>query len=171
MDMVWRKQTRTHENKWPMRMNEPMSINLKPESVFLWNIHWSLFASRSSIHIVQVASRKAGVLHHGNIQETSSMFYKTEGENLRSCRNSGSSWGLGNLTLTCVRAKIYKVELMVGKYAHDLQCGIDAANFPTFTQIQLKEGNSGKRICSWPKPTFKKLPQELFGVKFYTRSC
>lgn len=58
MDMVWKKQTRTHENKWPMRMSEPMSINLKPESVFLWNIHWSLFASRSSIQIVQVASKK-----------------------------------------------------------------------------------------------------------------
>ena len=125
MDMVWKKQTRTHENKWPMRMSEPMSINLKPESVFLWNIHWSLFASRSSMHIVQVASRKAGVLHHGNIQETSSTFYKTEGENLRSCTTVGPAedwvtlhwpvweqrftkwnWWLGNMPM------IYNVELM-----------------------------------------------------------
>ena len=115
MDMVWTKQTRTHETKWPMRMSEPMSVNLKPEPVFLWNIHWSLFASRSPIQIVQVASRKAGVLHHGNIQETSSGFYKMEGENLRSCRDNRSGWGLCNLTLTCVTAKT----------AHDLQSGID----------------------------------------------
>lgn len=148
MDMMWTKQTRTHETKWPMRMSEPMSVNLKPESVFLWNIHWSLFASRSPIQIVQVASRKAGVLHHGNIQETSSGFYKMEGENLRSCRKSRSSWGLHWPVWEQRLPMIYKVELMVGKYAHDLQCGIDAANFPTFIQIQLKEGNSGKCICS-----------------------
>ena len=72
-----------------MRMSEPMSVNLKPESVFLWNIHWSLFASRSPIQIVQVASRKADVLHHGNIQETSSGFYKMEGENLKILVSSG----------------------------------------------------------------------------------